>query len=258
MTALRVALLVCDIPGPEIRDNHGDYVAMFTKCLTDAGQQLEPPTTIDLTAFTVFDTEGAGPITYPSDPTAFDVVVITGSKSNAYDGLPWINRLVEYVGATITQYPRLKWLGICFGHQVIARALGAKVILNPKGWELGNYDVTLTEEGRRVLDPTRHAMKIIMVHRDIVVGCPEGFTVLGSTPICSNQGMVKGDQVLTIQGHPEYTNDAVSAVSKVRYDNGRIPREVYDHCQSTVADNNDSLWFNIKMVQFARGDLLAP
>ncbi|KAJ1981285.1 hypothetical protein H4R33_005275 [Dimargaris cristalligena] len=251
-STLRIALLITDSPIAEVVKRHGDYQCMFTRCLQLAGQSLYPPVHVETEAF---DVGPEGPGNYPEDPSAYHALLITGSKASSYENIPWINRLVSYVQATTTHYPQTKWLGICFGHQIIARAFGTPVKANSLGWELGNYDIRLSELGRELLGQNRSTMKLLQLHRDIVTGCPEGFSVLGSTSMCSNHGMVKGNQILTIQGHPEYTNDAIAMVAKVREEAGIIPPKVVAKCLETITDNNDSLWFSTKMVEFVLGRL---
>jgi GMP synthase-like glutamine amidotransferase len=70
------------------------------------------------------------------------------TASNAYEDIPWINQLVSFSTELVHSYLHLKLLGICFGHQIFARALGAQVIRNPLGWEFGIYEVQLSLLGQ--------------------------------------------------------------------------------------------------------------
>ena len=79
------------------------------------------------------------------DINSSDAFIITGSKYSVYDNVPWINRLVDFVKSLIEHKKPV--LGICFGHQVIAKSIGADVIKNPLGWELGSYSIDLTKLG---------------------------------------------------------------------------------------------------------------
>jgi len=58
------------------------------------------------------------------------------------------------------EYPSKKIIGICFGHQIIARALGGKVELNEKGWEMAVRQVNLAESAKKVFDLKRPVMVI--------------------------------------------------------------------------------------------------
>lgn len=66
---------------------------------------------------------------------------------SAYAPLPWIPPLLEFVARVTNDYPKTRILGICFGHQIVARALGGHCVPNEKGWEVGVFDVQLNELG---------------------------------------------------------------------------------------------------------------
>ena len=72
-----------------------------------------------------------------------------GRDFNDFENLPWILNLVEYTKKAI-QHNRVRVLGICFGHQIIGRALGVKVGRSDAGWEIAVCDVDLTEEGKKL------------------------------------------------------------------------------------------------------------
>lgn len=75
------------------------------------------------------------------------------SAASAYEDKPWILRLVDFTASLPKRYPMLKLVGICYGHQIIARASGGKVEKNDKGWELGVRSVKLSEAGKKFLLP---------------------------------------------------------------------------------------------------------
>ncbi len=117
----------------------------------------------------------------------WDAIMITGSACNAYDDLPWISKLTEYTRHIAKDHPLVRIIGVCFGHQIVGRAFGAEVRLNPKGWELGVYDIELTEDGREILlwdeydqmaEETQEGKKYVrlqQVHRDEVAELPPPF-----------------------------------------------------------------------------------
>lgn len=71
------------------------------------------------------------------------------TEHNSFDDIPWINRLVEFTQQVLAQ-DRVRLLGICFGHQIIGRALGAKVGRSDQGWEIAVCDMDLTEKGKEL------------------------------------------------------------------------------------------------------------
>jgi GMP synthase-like glutamine amidotransferase len=71
---------------------------------------------------------------------------------SAYDDVEWINNLCAFVKRIYEEHPSKKIIGICFGHQIVARALGGKVEVNGKGWEMAVRQVNLVESARKVFD----------------------------------------------------------------------------------------------------------
>ena len=111
---------------------------------------MSPPRPLEslvtLSAYHVVDE----PDNYPSLDEV-DALLLTGSKHTAADDIEWINKLVDYTRQAI-ETKRIKVVGVCFGHQVIARALGARLGRSEKGWEVAVTDVELTKEGIEVFD----------------------------------------------------------------------------------------------------------
>jgi GMP synthase-like glutamine amidotransferase len=68
---------------------------------------------------------------------------------NSFEDVPWINRLVEFTQEVLAQ-DRVRLLGICFGHQIVGRALNVKVGRSDQGWEIAVCDMDLTNEGKKV------------------------------------------------------------------------------------------------------------
>lgn len=131
--SLQLALFVCDTPMPEVKEKYGDYPVMFSTVFGLAATNLG--LTLSWDFFDVVDAQE-----YPSvediKNRKYDAIIITGSKYNAHDDVPWILKLVDFVKTVrgLTEYVRL--IGVCFGHQVIARASGGITGRNPNGWEV--------------------------------------------------------------------------------------------------------------------------
>ncbi|MCA9410691.1 MAG: type 1 glutamine amidotransferase [Candidatus Omnitrophica bacterium] len=130
-------------------------------------------------------------------------LILTGSPSSAYDKDDWIARLSGVILEAVDR--KLPTLGVCFGHQLIAQALGGRVEPNPKGWEIGDPEVVLTEEGRAdpIFDGIPNSFRVIQSHRDIVTEMPEESVLLASNGLCSIQAYAIGDYLRTVQFHPE-------------------------------------------------------
>lgn len=127
------------------------------------------------------------------DWTAFDVVYLTGSRLDAHEENAFNARLVEYLQEVLEAIEGgacVKILGVCFGHQILARAAGFQVVPNPKGWEVGLHD--------------NGAYAVQMFHRDVVVPMAQTkWDTIGTTDRCVIHTL-RAPNVLTFQGHPEF------------------------------------------------------
>jgi GMP synthase (glutamine-hydrolysing) len=139
----------------------------------------------------------------PLDLSAYSALVLTGSPSAAYDKVDWIERLKSLVRAAVEK--QLPTLGVCFGSQLIAEALGGKVELNPAGWEIGDLEVELTPEGAQ--DPLFEGMsnpfRTIESHQDAVLELPPGAVLLATNSHCRVQAFGIGQSLRAVQFHPE-------------------------------------------------------
>ncbi|KAH7338260.1 class I glutamine amidotransferase-like protein [Rhizoctonia solani] len=225
---LSLALLICDTPLPEVQAAHGTYLDIFRthlqKSLESTLESKGEP--VDSVQFTLDGYDVVQQV-YPDEAKlgTYDGIVLTGSAASAYAPLPWISPLLDFVARVTRDYPKIKVLGICFGHQIIARALGGQCVPNEKGWEVGVFDVQLNQLGEKIFG--RKEIRIHQMHRDHVpdTHVPFGFEIIGTTPACANQGMVLrypdgGIHVFTVQGHPEFHESIISKIVDLRELNG--------------------------------------
>ncbi|KAA1083772.1 hypothetical protein PGT21_006514 [Puccinia graminis f. sp. tritici] len=217
--------------------------------------QVMPPK-LQLVSFNVIQKDDLGPVEYPSHQLLKDSLglLISGSASNAYDDIKWIDDLVDFSRRLIDDYEHLKLFGICFGHQIFARALGSQVIRNELGWEFGIFEVELSLLGQALFDgrdrqpnltlPSPSLLRLHQVHRDIVASLPANTHNLGTTAKCGIHGFVKMEpsfdldrslssiagesedglnshvRLLCLQGHPEFTYDILRDSLNARTKNG--------------------------------------
>lgn len=144
---LRLAILEADTPLPSTRAKYTSYGGVFTSLFTRAAA---PSSLSSLLSLTYHDIVSPCPL-YPSLDD-IDAILITGSRHNAFeDGEGgWIARLTEFVRRALENERRVKVIGVCFGHQIVARALGVPVGRNSGGWEVSVTEVRLSEKGREV------------------------------------------------------------------------------------------------------------
>lgn len=133
----------------------------------------------------------------------YSALVLTGSPSSAYDQDEWIRRLKDLVREAVRA--SIPTLGICFGSQLIASALGGEVHPNPKGWELGNHEVHLTPEGARdpVFKGFPRAFTVMESHQDEVTALPPGAVTLATNQHSPVQAYALGETLRAVQFHPE-------------------------------------------------------
>lgn len=148
MAPLRLAVLECDTPQPQTRARHDNYTGVFAALLGAAARTLDPPADLAaLASITGYDVVNELH-TYPALDDV-DAVLLTGSRHTAFDDDPWIKNLVAFTRRALDS-GRVRVVGVCFGHQIVGRALGARVGKSDKGWEVAVTEVDLTDKGKEV------------------------------------------------------------------------------------------------------------
>lgn len=157
----------------------------------------------------------------------FDGILITGSPASVHDGADWIAQLEQLVRDTVAQ--KIPLFGACFGHQVIARALGATVTYNPQGWVLGQITTEFTPDNRRV--------SFYAAHKEQVTTLPAQARVVARTEGCPIAGFAINNHVLTTQYHPEMTKEFVLALLQAFSD--EIGKDITAKASRTLAEPPD-------------------
>ena len=172
----RIGILQCDRVRPELIERHGDYPDMFRGLLEP---QLRRPSgsTVSLP---VFDVEHGR---YPDDPADCYAYLITGSRAGVYDPEPWIRPLMGF--ARELHRRRIPVAGICFGHQLLAQALGGRAEKSAKGWGVGIRRVAVAAQ-RPWMQPPLAAFELIYSHQDQVTRLPPGARRLAGDTFCPN------------------------------------------------------------------------
>lgn len=152
---------------------------------------------------------------WPHSPADCEAWVITGSSKSAYDSDPWISQLIEFVQDCDRE--KRKLIGICFGHQVVAQALGGEVQKSPRGWGVGVREFKIMCQQSWMNPPLKKA-SLLFSHQDQVVKLPEGALHLGTDEFCENQMYSLGEHILCLQGHPEFTVEFARSRVEARKD----------------------------------------
>lgn len=145
---LRIAVLECDTPLSTTNSKYGGYGGVFNALLSAAADALETPNlsskdSLDLTTWNVLEAQ-----TYPSLDD-IDAILISGSKYNSFDDTPWIVKLVDFTKKVLAQ-ERVRIIGVCFGHQIVGRAMDVKVGRSLGGWEASVTAIDLTKRGQEI------------------------------------------------------------------------------------------------------------
>lgn len=197
----RIGILQCDAVASELQPQFGDYPDMFRRLLDSGG----PPTT-----FAVYDlTRGE----FPASVDECDAWLFTGSAWSAYDPDDWITQAHELVRELDSA--RRPTVGVCFGHQLVARALGGEVARADTGWGIGVNTSRLLAQ-RPWMAPHRAALPLLFSHQDQVQRPPEDATVLAARETCPYDMLQIGEHILTFQGHPEFEPGYVRALIERR------------------------------------------
>jgi GMP synthase-like glutamine amidotransferase len=158
------------------------------------------------------------------DIAAFDAYIFTGSPAGVYEDMPWIRYAEDLVRDAVGAGKCL--LGICFGHQLVAQALGGKVEKSGKGWGMGVHTVNLVDREPWMQGGAESGtVNVIVSHQDQVITPPSGAKILISTDFCPVGMMRVGDRVLTLQGHPEMQIGIVDTILEMRRE--RVGEAVY-------------------------------
>ncbi len=186
---MKLGILKTDTVRPQWVPDFGEYPDMFIALLGQADPDLE---------YVVYDVEGGQ---YPADIDEVDAYLITGSKAGVYEDKPWIAALMAYIRQL--HHRRKKLVGVCFGHQLVAHALGGKTQKSPKGWGVGLHTHRFST-APFWHDQDTMELDILVSHQDQVVAVAEGAQVLAGSEFCANAVCQIGDHILTFQGHPEF------------------------------------------------------
>lgn len=189
---MKLNILLCDAFTGVLPSFIESYQSMFYTLFDSVSKDME---------YQVYDVQ-KGEI--PKEIRTDELYLIPGSRAGAYEDTLWIMELINFIRKA--HEVRAKLIGVCFGHQVIAQALGGVVEKSDKGWGTGirTSQIVLPEAKKFFPDGF---MNMHYNHHDQVMELPKEATLFASSDFCLNEGFIVGNHILTFQGHPEYTKD---------------------------------------------------
>ncbi|KVH93395.1 gamma-glutamyl peptidase 5-like [Cynara cardunculus var. scolymus] len=191
---MRFAVLLCAEDSEYVKKKYGGYFGVFLRMLAEEGE--------------IWDVFRVAAGQFPDDQQIglYDGFVITGSCNDAHADDAWISQLLTLLNKLDSMNKKI--LGICFGHQILARALGGKVARAVSGWDIGvrtiNFSSSTTIFANLEM-PT--SLSLIECHRDEVHELPLEAEVLAWSEKTRVEMFRYRDHIMGVQGHPEYTND---------------------------------------------------
>jgi len=169
----------------------------------------------------------------PLEPSECEAWVCTGSRYSVYEEHEWIEPLSAFIRELQDERP---FVGICFGHQMLAHALGGEVAKAKQGWGVGVLPVEVLRQ-EPWMEPPRDRIRIQHMHQDQVQKLPDDSVLLGRSPHCEAAMFRIGETMLGIEGHPEFTVEYGAALISAR--RGQIAEKEWRRALDSLKEEAD-------------------
>jgi GMP synthase (glutamine-hydrolysing) len=191
---MKIGILQTGLCPDELVEKHGEYDEMFRRFLGNYNFEFE--------SYKVVESQ------FPASVKQADGWLVTGSRFGAYEDHDWIPPLEAFIRSAYAH--GVPMVGVCFGHQIMAQALGGTVEKFKGGWSVGKQ--------RYQFDGIEGDVDLMAWHQDQIVELPPGAKGVGSSAFCKYAAVTYGDKMFSVQPHPEFGNSFVTDLFQSRKD----------------------------------------
>ena len=225
---MKIGILLVGRASEDLVDKYGTYAEMLINLINSDEKLFEFKT------FNILDG------VFPLNHNDCDGWIVTGSPHGVYEEHSWIPIVSQLIRDIYEN--KLPIFGVCFGHQLIAQALGGNVEKSTKGWGLGLHTYQINNK-TNYMGNLSSEVTLNICHQDQVLSPPNGATVYAKSDFCENAGFYIKDKVLTMQAHPEFLVDFIKALLTARRD-VTIPKQFVDPALIGLKSHPDSVQSN--------------
>lgn len=198
---MKLGILLCDHVQLALQQEFGDYNDMFSQLLYQCDSSLE------LHCYCVVDGH------FPDNIDVCDAYMASGSKASVNDDLPWVNALERFVWQLFLAGK--PFIGLCFGHQLIAKTLGGKVARSDKGWGVGVASTKVLRH-KHWMKAQKNKIHLVVSHQEQICQLPPETEVLMGNEFCPYAMIQVSQHFVGLQGHPEFSRAYGKAIMQSR------------------------------------------